>query len=86
MDARIDSRVPLEVKEKASKELAAHGLSISAFVRMMLSSIATDGFPTSWGIPNAETMASLNEAIDDLNNPHLKAASSFNELEDLLNE
>lgn len=86
MDARVDSRVPLEVKEKASKELAAHGLSISAFVRIMLSSIATDGFPTSWGIPNAKTIASINEAIDDLKDPHLKGASSFGELEDLLNE
>ena len=28
MDARVDSRIPVDVKEKASKELAAHGLSI----------------------------------------------------------
>ena len=37
MDARVDSRVPVDVKEKASKELAAHGLSISSFIRMTLS-------------------------------------------------
>ena len=57
MDAQVDSHVPLEVKEKASK----------------------------WGIPNTETIASINEAIDDLKDPHLKGASSFDELEDLLN-
>ena len=40
MDARVDSRIPVDVKEKASKELAAHGLSISSFIRMTLSSVA----------------------------------------------
>ena len=55
MDSRVDSRVPMDVKEKASKELAAHGLSISSFIRMVLSSVANDGLPKYWGIPNAET-------------------------------
>lgn len=58
MDVRVDSYVPLEVKEKASK----------------------------WGISNTETIASINEAIDDLKDSHLEGASSFDELEDLLNE
>lgn len=86
MDARVDSRVPVDVKEKASKELAAHGLSISSFIRMTLSSVAKDGLPKYWGIPNAETMKSVNEAIDDIKNPHLKRASSYKELEKLLDE
>lgn len=86
MDARVNSRVPVEVKEKASKELADHGLSISSFIRMTLSSVAKDGFPKYWGIPNAETMASINEAMDDIKNPHLKSASTRKELEDLLDE
>ena len=64
---QIASCGPLEVKEKAGKELA------------------TCGFLASGEVPNAETMVSLNEAIADLNNPHLKVACSFNELEDWLN-
>lgn len=28
MDVRVNSRVPVDVKEKASKELAAHGRTI----------------------------------------------------------
>lgn len=86
MDARVDSRVPVDVKEKASKELAAHGLSISGFIRMTLSSVANDGLPKYWGIPNVETMASIDEAIDDMKSPHLKSASSYDELEKLLDE
>lgn len=86
MDARVDSRVPVEVKEKATKELAAHGLSISNFIRMTLSAVAKDGFPKYWGIPNAETMASIDEALDDMKDPHLKSASTYKELKDLLNE
>lgn len=86
MDARVDSRIPFDVKEKASKELAAHGLSISSFIRMTLSSVANDGLPKYWGIPNAETMSSINEAVDDLSKHKLKGASSYNELEKLLDE
>lgn len=86
MDARVDSRVPIDVKEKASKELAAHGLSISSFIRMTLSSVANDGLPKYWGIPNTATMQSINEVIDDMKAPHLKSVSSYDELEKLLNE
>ena len=35
---------------------------------------------------NAETMLSINEAIDDMKKPHLKSASSYDELEKLLDE
>lgn len=86
MDTRVGIRVPVDVKEKASKELAAHGLSISSFIRMTLSAVANDGLPKYWEIPNAETMSSINEAVDDLSNHKLKGASSYDELEKLLDE
>ena len=47
--------------------------------------LATCGFLANGEVPNAETMASFNEAIADLNNPHLKATCSFDELKALLN-
>lgn len=84
MCARVGSRVPIDVKERPSKELAAHGLSISSFIRMALSSVANDGLPKYWGIPNTETMQSISEAICDMRNPHLKGASSYDKLERLL--
>lgn len=86
MEARVDSRVPADIKAKASKVLADHGLSISAFIRMSLTSVANDGLPKYWGIPNAQTMSSIYEAIDDLHDKNLHGASSLEELEKLLNE
>lgn len=86
MDARVDSRVPIDIKEKASKELSAHGLSISSFIRMTLTSVANDGLPKYWGIPNTKTMSSIDKAIDDMKDPHLRSANSYDELEKLLNE
>ncbi|GGI63203.1 damage-inducible protein J [Limosilactobacillus caviae] len=53
---------------------------------MMLSSVANDGLSKCWGIPNAETMSSIDEAIDAMKKPHLKGASSYDELEKLLDE
>ncbi|WP_261787649.1 type II toxin-antitoxin system RelB/DinJ family antitoxin [Lactobacillus taiwanensis] len=73
-------------KKKQVKKLAAHGLSISSFIRMTLSSVAKDGFPKYWEILNIETMVSIEEAVDDMDNPKLKYASSFEELESMLNE
>lgn len=86
MDARVDSRVPKEIKDRAGQELAAHGISISSFIRTVLFSVAKDGLPKYWNVPNANTMKSIDEMIDDLNNPKLPAASSYDELEQLLNE
>lgn len=86
MDARVNSRIPEDVKKQANKVLADHGLSISSFIRIALTSVARDGLPKYWGIPNAETMASLDEAIEDIKDPHLKGASSYEELEKLLDE
>ncbi|MCT7769576.1 MAG: hypothetical protein N4R51_02090 [Lactobacillus crispatus] len=37
-------------------------------------------------IPNDETMSSILDAVDDLKNHKLKGASSYSELEKLLNE
>lgn len=86
MDARVNSRIPEDVKKQANKVLADHGLSISSFIRIALTSVARDGLPKYWGIPNTETMASLDEAIEDIKDPHLKGASSYEELEKLLDE
>lgn len=35
-------------------------------------------------IPNKETMKSILEAIDDMNDNHLQKANSYNELEKIL--
>ena len=86
MDARVDSRVPVDIKQKASKVLADHGLSLSAYIRMVLTSVANDGLLKYWGIPNMKTMSSIEEAVDDLKTHKLEGATSYTELEKLLDE
>lgn len=86
MDARVNSRIPADIKAKASKVLEDHGLSISTFIRIALTSVANDGLPKYWGIPNSQSMAAIDEAIDDIKDPKLRSASSLKELEKLLNE
>lgn len=86
MDARVDSRIPADIKQKASKVLADHGLSLSAYIRMVLTTVANDGLPKYWGIPNVETMSSIEEAVDDLKTHKLEGAASYTELEKLLDE
>lgn len=86
MDTKIESWIPVEIKEKATEKLAARGLSISSFIRMTLSSVANDGLSKYWEIPNFETMSSINEAVSDLSNQKLKGTASYDELEKLLNE
>lgn len=76
MNARI---VPIETKAKKSKELAEHRMTISA-------SVAKDGLPKYWGIPNAESIASIEEAINDIKDPHLAEVSAYDELKKLLDE
>lgn len=40
---------------------------------------------TQKDIPNSSTMASLIEAISDMHHPHLPRATTFKELEKILN-
>lgn len=86
MDARVDSRIPEDIKLKANKVLADHGLTISSFIRIALTSVANDGLPKYWGIPNTGAMKGILEAADDIKAPHLKGANSYEELEKLLDE
>ncbi|MFQ3624531.1 type II toxin-antitoxin system RelB/DinJ family antitoxin [Lactobacillus johnsonii] len=86
MDTRVDSRVSVEIKQKTSKVLADHGLSLSAYIRMVLTSVANDGLPKYWGIPNGKTMSSIEEAINDLKTHKLEGATSYTDLEKLLDK
>lgn len=56
-------RLDDEVKAKATKALAAMGLSASDAVRLLFHRIAADqAFPLELKVPNAETRAAMAEA------------------------
>ncbi|RMW42261.1 type II toxin-antitoxin system RelB/DinJ family antitoxin [Lactiplantibacillus pentosus] len=84
--ARIEARIDEDVKSKAQDVLAKHGLTISDFVRMTLTTVANEGLPKYYSIPNRELKHSIQEVIDDLSDKEkLPEAHSFKELEKLLN-
>lgn len=86
MDNRVSARVDNGVKEKAIENLKSHGLTLSELIRTVVTTVAYHGLPDDWGLPNKATLASLNEVVDDLNNPHLTRTSDKKELEKLLDE
>lgn len=86
-DARIFTRIDSNVKQMAQEELAKHGLTMSEYLRIVVTSVAYDGLPKHFGLPNADVMASLQEVADDLSGKHpLPSASTPEELEKMLNE
>ena len=63
--ARIEARIDGTIKSKAKDVLANHGLTISDFMRMTLTTVAHDGLPKYYSIPNRQLKNSLQEVIDD---------------------
>lgn len=52
--ARIEARIDGTIKSKAKDVLANHGLTISDFMRMTLTTVAHDGLPKYYSIPNRQ--------------------------------
>lgn len=83
--ARIEARIDGNVKEKAKDVLAIHGLTISDFMRMTLTTVANEGLPKYYSLPNQELEDSFREIVADLSGEEdLPETTSFEELEQLL--
>lgn len=63
---RIEARIDSTIKNKAKAVLADHGLTISEFVRMTVTTVANQGLPKYYSLPNQELSSSLQEVADDL--------------------
>lgn len=62
-----------------------HGLTISDFMRMTLTTVAHDGLPKYYSIPNRQLKNSIQEVIDDLSGKEkLPEARNLKELDQLL--
>lgn len=85
-EARVSARIDQETKNKAEEILSKHGLSISEFIRMNLTTVANQGLPNYYGLPNETTMKAIYEVVDMIKNKDGKSARSFEELEELLSE
>ncbi|MBA1393675.1 damage-inducible protein J [Lactobacillus sp. XV13L] len=83
---RIEARIDSATKNKAKEILANHGLTISEFARMTITTVANNGLPKYYSLPNQELSVSLQEVADDLSGKEkLPEAHSFAELEEMLN-
>ena len=70
------------IKSKAKDVLANHGLTISDF--MPLTTVAHDGLPKYYSIPNRQLKNSIQEVIDDLSGKEkLPEAGKLKELDQL---
>ncbi|QGV05152.1 type II toxin-antitoxin system RelB/DinJ family antitoxin [Lactobacillus acetotolerans] len=88
-DARITARINSNVKNKAEEQLKNHGLSISEYMRIVVTEVANNGLPKDFGYPNKMVQDSLLETANAYayaNNSKLHKASNPKELEKLLNE
>jgi DNA-damage-inducible protein J len=74
----VHIRVDEQIKEKAAETLAAMGLSVSDAVRMLLVRVvAEQALPFDVRIPNAKTVAAMQELKDG-------KGKQFNSIEDLM--
>jgi DNA-damage-inducible protein J len=86
-NARIEVRIDNDIKIKALDQLKNTGLTLSDYLRASVSTLASEGLPNGFGAPRAEILASINDAIDDLeHHKQLPAAHDRHELEQLLND
>ncbi|GEO65684.1 type II toxin-antitoxin system RelB/DinJ family antitoxin [Levilactobacillus spicheri] len=61
---RINSRINADVKAKAQEELAKNGLTISEYIRIILTGVAEHGLPDNFALPNEAVNASILEMVD----------------------
>lgn len=86
-EVKVQARVIPSVRDKANAVLQARGITMSQFIRTMVTSVAEGQLPEDFGIPNKQVMSSLLEMADDLNGSKpLPVAHSRQELERELND
>ncbi|MBF0180423.1 MAG: type II toxin-antitoxin system RelB/DinJ family antitoxin [Magnetococcales bacterium] len=80
----VHVRVDHELKQKAGEALAAMGLSISDAVRVLLQRVvAEQRMPFSIRVPNATTLAAMDEAEAIMRTQRHRFASGSELLDDL---
>ncbi|MCT3396641.1 type II toxin-antitoxin system RelB/DinJ family antitoxin [Lentilactobacillus hilgardii] len=85
--SRINTRIDPVIKKRAQEQLAQHGLTMSEFMRVVVTTVANNGLPQYYGFPNNQVVKSLAEVTDNLAGTiKLKSADNKKELEQLLNE
>lgn len=79
---RINTRISPDIKERAQIELAKKGLTISEYMRIVLTSVANEGLPQHFGQPSSELLDAIGEMLTVVNGDKKadNTASSLDEL------
>jgi len=84
---RINARVQHDVKVRAQIELEKNGLTISEYLRIVLTSVANNGLPEHFAQPKQEVVDSIMETTDAMtNNKSLSGGTSKEAFERSLRE
>ncbi len=83
-NSMLHVRVDTEIKNQAAQALDAMGLNISEAVRILLKRIVTDqAFPLELKVPNAQTLAAMEEAREIMASRSLRFTSGQALIDDL---
>lgn len=83
----VRCRIDPQTKKQASEAIESMGLSVSDAIRMFLTRVAADGaIPFELRVPNAETIAAIDELEDPERRASLKKFTSVEALMDDLNK
>lgn len=61
---RINTRINHDIKVRAQSELTKNGLTISEYMRIVLTGVANYGLPTHFAQPSEDVVASILEMTD----------------------
>jgi len=77
----VRCRIDPQTKKRASEAIESMGLSVSDAIRLFLKRVAADGaIPFELRVPNAETIAAIEELESPTQRAKLKRYSSAKEL------
>ena len=83
----VRCRIDPQTKQQASDAFESMGLSVSDGIRLFLKRVAADGaIPFELRVPNAETIAAIEELESPTRRAKLKRYSSVEEMMDDLNK
>ncbi|KRK46850.1 type II toxin-antitoxin system RelB/DinJ family antitoxin [Secundilactobacillus kimchicus] len=66
-DQRVETRIDSKTKQLAEEQLKRRGLTLSQFVRSVVTTVAYEGLPKDYYVPSRELRDSIQEVIDNLN-------------------
>jgi len=63
---RVNARISHSVKLKAQANIEKSGLTLSEYVRIILTGVAENGLPDDFALPNKQVLGSIEQFADSL--------------------